>query len=173
MTDNKTATTGDGSTGNWSTGNRSTGNWSTGDRSTGWFCTDEPDAVFFNKAVEGKKMSDLLCEIDLPYTDGFVLTRWIATEDMTPAEKKSHTEHVTTGGYLKTYTYHEAWANFWALTPDDNKARFLALPNFDAAIFLGITGIDVRTKDTHLICIDGVQQEITAEQCAAIKRSIG
>ena len=63
---------------------------------------------------------------------------------MTEQEKKDNPEFSTTGGYLKTFTYEEAWANFWRDTTEENKQRILKLPNFDAEVFKDITGIDVE-----------------------------
>jgi hypothetical protein len=62
---------------------------------------------------------------------------------MTDEEKKSNPAHETCGGYLKTYEYKEAWAGFWKSTSEENRKKFLALPNFDAVIFHEITGLNV------------------------------
>jgi len=74
---------------------------------------------------------------------GFKLCEWISASLMTEDEKKRHPDFETTGGYLREYTYKQAWANFWAETSEENRKKFLNLPNFDADTFRAITGIDV------------------------------
>jgi hypothetical protein len=85
-------------------------------------------------------------EIDHPHFNEFYTCKWIPEEDMTDEEKKADPEFYVRGGYLKTYEYKEAWANFWKETDEENRKKFLALPNFDAEVFEDITGIDVKAK---------------------------
>jgi len=80
-------------------------------------------------------------EIDHPHFNEFYLTKWIAESDMTDEEKKADPEYYVRGGYLKTYTWKEAWANFWRDTDDKNRKKILNLPNFDWNVFTEITGI--------------------------------
>ena len=63
---------------------------------------------------------------------------------MTEKEKAENPSHKTTGGYLKTITYREAWAVWKRKCTPENWQKVLALPNFDAAIFEEITGIKVE-----------------------------
>ena len=71
---------------------------------------------------------------------------YVYLSDMTDEEKAAHPEAETTGGYLKERTTAYNARKWWAgLTADDRNA-ILSLPNFDAAIFREITGIDV-SKD--------------------------
>ena len=82
---------------------------------------------------------------------------------MTEAEKARSPFHTTCGGYLKTYEYKEAWANFWIITPEENKKKFLNLPNFDATIFKDITGVDVgenQSRNGEIIELDGKRYRI-------------
>ena len=53
------------------------------------------------------------------------------------------------GGYLKTFTYEEAWANFWESATKEQKDAILNIKQFDPVIFKGITGIDIE-KETSL-----------------------
>ena len=92
----------------------------------------------FNKPTD-KKWD----EIDHPHFVEFYLTKWIPEDEMTDEEKKADPQFYVRQGYLKTFTYKEAWANFWKDTDEENRKKFLALPNFDAQVFKGITGIDV------------------------------
>lgn len=61
-------------------------------------------------------------------------------------EKEDYPTYKTTGGYLKSFEYKEMWAIFWRKTDEENKKKFLNLPNFDAKIFEEVTGINVDTK---------------------------
>ena len=88
---------------------------------------------------------------------------------MTDTEKADNPDYETPGGYLKTNTYHEAWAEFWRDTTQDVRDRFLSLPHFDAAKFLDITGIDVTTKQ-ETIEIEGVKYTL-AEVKDALTRT--
>jgi hypothetical protein len=82
-------------------------------------------------------------DVELP------LTAWINKEDMTAEEKKSVNGWEQMGGYLKSgLTYKQAWAVAWSKATQDQKDWYQSFPNFDAAIWLEITGIDVR-KDSE------------------------
>lgn len=133
---------GDRSTGRFSKGNRSTGHCSISDYSTGHFSTiDKSGYGWFDKPCELDWY-----DVDLPDFTGFYLTEWVRQKDMMDEEKKNNPTYKATGGYLKTYTYEEAWANFWSKTSEENKQKFYNLPNFDAKVFKKITGIDVSIE---------------------------
>ena len=66
---------------------------------------------------------------------------WIWESEMTDEEKAKYPTHTTTGGYLKSLSMHEAWANMWGNLDDDSKNVFLTLPNFNAEKFTQITGV--------------------------------
>ena len=155
MSDKKN-NTGSENSGNYNSGNRNSGNYNNGDynsgyynsgycnsgnRNNGGFNTTEPTAVFFGK--DTRKKWD---EITHPHWMEFYTTKWISENDMTADEKIADPNYFVRGGYLKTYAYKEAWANFWRDTDEENRKKFLALPNFDTSIFLEITGIDVDAK---------------------------
>lgn len=89
-------------------------------------------------------------EIDHPHFDEFYLNKWISESEMTDDEKKTDPQFYVRGGYLKTYEWKDAWSNFWKNTDEENRKKFLKLPNFDAEVFLDITGIDVGKKDIDL-----------------------
>ena len=63
---------------------------------------------------------------------------------MTEEEKQQHPEYKTTNGYLKTYTYKQAWTNLWKKLNKDDKQAIKDLPNFDKKVFKEITGITTR-----------------------------
>jgi hypothetical protein len=146
--------TGDYNTGDYNTGNRNTGDYNTGNRNTGYgnttnysngvFCTEEPTVCFFNKPSE-MKLSEFMCSDARYILDRyFYLTKWIWSDDMTDEEKSRHPEHETTGGYLKSFGYKEAWINAWNRMDSYERSVVKSLPNFNADIFKDITGIEVE-----------------------------
>ncbi len=132
--------------GNWNSGNRNSGDLNSGNWNSGWFNTNEPKARFFNKDSDFT-ISELREAGNLPDCSGFYLTKWIYDSEMTNQEKIDNPKFHVAGGYLKTFEYKEAFATFWKETTEENKKKFLNLPNFDADIFLEITGVDVRKKE--------------------------
>ena len=140
--------TGDCNTGNYNTGSCNTGNCNTGnynscDYSTGFFNSVEQPIYFFNKEVKltRDEISDLK---GLDIASHLKLSEWIYASGMTEEEKQQHPKYETTGGYLKTYTYKQAWANLWKKLNKEEKQAIKDLPNFDKKVFKEITGITVR-----------------------------
>ena len=141
--------TGDGNTGNRNTGYWNTGDGNTGNRNTGYGNTTNRETGIFNTKpgkirLFNKESNKTFDEIDHPHFSEFYLTKLIGETDMTDEEKKADPDFYVKQGYLKSFSYTEAWANFWKETDENNRQKFLNLPNFDADIFLEITGIDVR-----------------------------
>jgi len=137
--------TGDYSTGNRSTGDCSTGNWSISNYSTGHFSTKDYDGFgAFNKPCTPEEWENA----QKPEFLFFYLTEWILKKDMTGEERKDNPEYKTTGGYLKVYDYKEAWRRSFDAQGDiDEQIKQLeALPNFDYAVFVEISGIDYRNE---------------------------
>ena len=162
---------GDGNSGNWNSGNWNSGDRNSGDGNSGYgnsgygnsgyrnsgygnkcngsngvFCTEEDVNIrIFNKP-SGMSLRDFyrskyykaLCSAP------FILTDWI---EYTDKEKAEDEDKVLIGGYLKTYTMEEAWANWWEEITDENKEIIKSIPNFDAEIFKEITGIEVKKED--------------------------
>jgi len=162
--------TGNWSTGNWSTGNRSTGNrstgcWSTNDKSTGHFCTEETKNILvFNKDCTIEDWNNC----DKPSFLYFNLTEWVADRNMTDQEKVDNDTSHTTGGYLKSYKYKEAFRKSWDKAEEADRKKVLSLPNFDNAVFLQISGIDVEkelaVKPTcagKIVEVDGKKYKLT------------
>jgi len=138
-------------TGYRNTGNRNTGDWNTGDRNTGYLNTTEPTARLFNKDT-GIKFEDL----SFPDFFYFETKEWIYGCDMTDKEKSKNPTWETADGYLKSYDYQEAWKRSWDKASEEDKAKLFELPNFDAAIFKEISGIDVKAKGEITVNIGGV-----------------
>ena len=135
--------TGDCNAGNYNTGNCNTGNYNSCNFSTGFFNSVEQPIYFFNKEV--KLTRDEIVNLKgLDVASRLKLSEWVYTDDMTESEKQQHPEHETTGGYLKTYTYKQAWTNLWEKLNKDEKQAIKDLPNFDKEVFKEITGITVR-----------------------------
>ena len=141
--------TGDWNTGNWNTGNRNTGDWNTGDWNTGdwntgFFNTDEPFVRSFNKPTKMHmnefRNLDGVKVLAWNYENNW----WVYSENMTDEEKTLHPEHETAGGYLKTIPFKDACKLMWSSLNDDEKKSVKAIPNFNAKMFLEITGIDVK-----------------------------
>jgi hypothetical protein len=148
--------TGDSNTGNWNTGssntgNRNTGNlntgylntgyWNTGNLNTGYLNTTEPKVRIFNKDCN-------IARDDFGFPDYFYFdtTEWIPENAMTEEEKIEHDTYKTTGGYLKSYEYQEAWRRSWDNASDEDRRKTLELPNWNNELFLEISGIDVEKE---------------------------
>jgi hypothetical protein len=141
---------GDRNSGHWNSGDRNSGYGNKANRETGIFNTTDGTLRMFNKPTD-KKWDD----IDHPFFYEFHLNKWIPESEMTDDEKKADPQFFVRGGYLKTFTWEEAWANYWRDSSEEERQKVLNLPNFDAEIFKEITGINVTTK-SETIEIGGV-----------------
>ena len=143
---------GDQNSGNWNSGNRNSGNRNSGDWnatsfSNGCFNTVSPKIYMFNKPTDWTferwfncRARRLLNDIDDCQLE------YVYLSAMTDEEKAAHPEAETTGGYLKERTTADNAWKWWAGLSAADRNVILSLPNFDAAIFREITGIDV-SKD--------------------------
>lgn len=105
---------------------------------------------------EGYQKSNRIFNINVPHDEyvkvkntlkfKILLTEWIWGNAMTDEEKRGHEEWAKAGGYLKRWTYEEAWANYWNKATQEDKDVILKIPQFNAEIFKKITGIDVAQK---------------------------
>ena len=134
--------------GNWNSGSfnsgySNSGNWNSGDWNSGYLNTSAQKYSFiFNKQVE----KSVLAQIAFPKFMSFILTEWIPDFKMSKEEKKHHPEYVTTGGYLKRYTYKEAFRKSFEAAKEkadwpEQLEKLKSLPNFDAKVFEEISGI--------------------------------
>ena len=136
--------TGKSCTGRCNSGNWNSGDWNTTSFSNGCFNTVSPKIYMFNKPTDWTfeqwfncRARRLLNEIDdCPL-------EYVYLSDMTDEEKAAHPEAETTGGYLKERTMADNARKWWEGLSADDRNVILSLPNFDAAIFKEITGIDV------------------------------
>ena len=148
---------GDWNSGNWNSGNWNSGDWNSGDRNSGdWnktsfsngcFNTVSPKIYMFNKPTDWTLEHWLNCRARylLNQIDDCPL-EYVWFDSMTDEEKAAHHEAETTGGYLKERTTADNARKWWAGLSADDRNVIFGLPNFDAAIFKEITGIDV-SKD--------------------------
>ena len=140
---------GDCNSGDWNSGDRNSGDcnsgdWNTTSFSNGCFNTVSPKIYMFNKPTDWTfeqwfncRARRLLNEIDdCPL-------EYVYLSDMTDEEKATHPEAETTGGYLKDRTTADNARKWWARLSADDRNIIFSLPNFDAAIFKEITGVDV------------------------------
>ena len=135
--------TGNRNSGGYNTGNCNTGNYNSCNFSTGFFNSIEQPIYFFNKETTLTR-SDLFNLKGLDVASLLELSEWIYASDMTEEEKQQHPEYKTTNGYLKTYTYKQAWTNLWKKLNKEDKQAIKDLPNFDKEVFKEITGITVK-----------------------------
>ena len=143
---------GDRNSGDRNSGNRNSGNWNSGDWNSGYGNSSDRQSGIFNSTETTVRMFNKETnlkwdEIDHPHFIEFYLNKWISENEMTTQEKKDEAEFHIRDGYLKTFSWEEAWANFWRDTDEANRNKFLNLPNFDWEVFKEITGIDVGKKD--------------------------
>jgi len=159
--------TGDRNTGNRNTGDRNTGDWNTGkwnscDKETGYFNSFQSGNIrVFNKDCP----REIWDKADKPAFLYFNLTEWISDSYMTDQEKTDNPTFETTGGYLKSYGYKEAFQKSWDEAGEDDRAKLFKLPNFDAEVFKEISGIDVTEKAQScagkVIEIEGKKYKLT------------
>jgi len=77
---------------------------------------------------------------------------------MTDDEKEEYPVYKEIGGYLKRWTYEEAWANWWNEASQEDRDAILNIPQFNASIFKEITGIDVEKNS-----LSGKEVEVTLD----------
>ena len=151
------ACTGRCNSGDWNSGNRNSGDWNSGNRNSGdWnktsfsngcFNTVSPKIYMFNKPTDWTLEQWFNCRARylLNQIDDCPL-EYIWFDSMTDEEKAAHPEAETTGGYLKERTTADNARKWWAGLSADDRNIIFSLPNFDAAIFKEITGIDVDAE---------------------------
>ena len=137
--------TGDFNTGDFNTGDRNTGDFNTGYRNNGVFCTRQfEDTITIFDAPSSMTWEDWRLSAAYKAASRLVVKEWVLSKLMTAEEKKGNPDHEQLGGFLRTYTYHEAWRNLWAVLSADERDSIKGLPNFDAKKFEFITGINVE-----------------------------
>ena len=140
---------GNRNSGDWNSGNRNSGKRNSGDYnktsfSNGCFNTVSPKIYMFNKPTDWTFENWLNCRARylLNQIDDFPL-KYVCFDSMTDDEKAMHPEAETTGGYLKEHTIANNVQKWWDSLDARDRNEIFNLPNFDAAIFKEIIGIDV------------------------------
>ena len=138
---------GDCNSGDWNSGDWNSGDWNKTSFSNGCFNTVSPKIYMFNKPTDWTFEQWFNCRARylLNQIDDCPL-EYIWFDSMTDEEKAAHPEAETTGGYLKERTTADNARKWWAGLSADDRNIIFSLPNFDAAIFKEITGIDVDAK---------------------------
>ena len=136
---------GDWNSGDWNSGNCNSGDWNKTSFSNGCFNTVSPKIYMFNKLTDWTLEHWLNCRARylLNQIDDCPL-EYVWFDNMTDEEKAAHPEAKTTGGYLKERTTADNARKWWAGLSADDRNIIFSLPNFDAAIFKEITGIDAE-----------------------------
>ena len=62
---------------------------------------------------------------------------------MSDEEKKEYSKAYICNGYLKTFSYKDAWLNAYKKATSEDIELLKKLPNFDPCIFYDITGIKI------------------------------
>ena len=133
--------------GNCNSGDRNSGycnsgNWNSGNWNSGNFNSDEPFVRMFNKDTKLKRN-----EINIPSFCNFDLTVWVSHDTATDEEKEEHKIEIeTSGGFLKTLNYKEAWRLAWDKASKEEHLKMLKLPNWDNEVFKEISGIDAEAE---------------------------
>lgn len=137
-------------TGYYNSGNRNSGYCNSGDYNSGIFINNNLPIYAFNKKTN-LTMAELKEKyqkaLDVIIYGVFPLTKWVSREYMTDEEKEKHPFYETTGGYLRTNTYKQAWAETWKNYTKKEKQAIQQLPNFDKKIFEDITGITIKKDE--------------------------
>ena len=138
---------GNRNSGDRNSGNRNSGDWNKTSFSNGCFNTVSPKIYMFNKPTDWTLEHWLNCRARylLNQIDDCPL-EYVWFDSMTDEEKAAHPEAKTTGGYLKERTTADNARKWWAGLSADDRNIIFSLPNFDAAIFKEITGIDVDAE---------------------------
>ena len=138
---------GDCNSGNWNSGNWNSGDCNKTSFSNGCFNTVSPKIYMFNKPTDWTLEHWLNCRARylLNQIDDCPL-EYVWFDSMADEEKAAHPEAETTGGYLKERTTADNARKWWAGLSADDRNIIFSLPNFDAAIFKEITGIDVDAE---------------------------
>lgn len=132
--------------GNRNSGNRNSGSWNSGYYNSGFFNTNEPTVRMFNKETSLKR-SDIL----IPNFCFFDLIQQVSLDEATEEEKLKYKKEIeTSGGFLKTLDYKEAFQSSYNKLSEEERIRqtkqLIELPNFDADIFYEISGIDFQKR---------------------------
>ena len=164
--------TGDFNSGNLNTGGYNVGAFNVGAFNAGDFNATDRETGFFNstssKTIRAFNKECSMKDWENAEKPGFIydinITEWIDESEMTDVEKEENGSYKITKGYLKEYTYKEAWANAYKKASESDIEQLKALPNFDAEVFRDISGIDIT--------VIKVEEMTMEEVCKALGKDI-
>lgn len=143
-----TSNTGSYNQGKYNSGNMNVGNFNSGDINVGnnicgvFNYKKEDDRIYmFNKLSHWTYQDWLDSRAARIISGNFMLNKWVNIHDMTPQERIDNPRYEELGGYLKTYSYKEAWQEMWSILSPNEKQSIISLPNFDKEVFYKITGV--------------------------------
>lgn len=130
--------------GHCNSGDYNSGDWNSTNYSTGFFNTEHQPIYMFNQPTNMSRKDIYNLEGMQVLRWNFQSSNWIYSKDMSAEEKAAHPEHETTGGYLKILDFKTACKMMWDRLDKEERQAVIELPNFDAKVFEGITGIKVN-----------------------------
>ena len=139
-------TSGNSNSGNYNSGSHNSGSFNSGDFNTcnysaGCFNTKEQKIYLFNKPSDWTYTQWRNSEAYY-ITTKMKLVDWNSRFLMTEEEKQNFPQSKVTEGYLKVFDFKTACKQWWDGLTEEEKDVIKAIPNFDAAVFKEITGID-------------------------------
>jgi hypothetical protein len=128
--------------GYYNAGSRNAGYYNAGNDNAGAFNNLQANYMLFNKPSDWT-YDNFINSTAFGYLQQVDTALWIPDYKMSEEEKKQYPYYITTGGYVRSIPYKEAFSNSWNNWNLQARQSFLDLPNFDKDIFKEITGIDV------------------------------
>lgn len=161
---------GNGNKGDFNIGHHNTGNFNIGDFncghynitscSNGAFNTVIPKIYLFDKPsdwtlidFENSDAYKVLEKLNAHMFTGHKYATFVTEEDMSDEDKQTYPEYLITGYCTKEKTYKsdKTPQAAWCDLEDNERQAVLSLPNFDADIFLKITGINVKSSSSPAV----------------------
>ena len=154
--------------GYYNSGCYNSGEYNSGNYNSGDCNTNTPTVRLFNKdsgiEFNGKihnKLKNILYNLTKP------LCEWVSESNMSDTEKQNNPDYKTLTGYLKVNKF---MRNDIKISKEDE--YFLrSLPNFDEAILLECTGIDLSNQKVKIV-IDGKEIWISRESAIELKNNL-
>ncbi len=126
--------------GDRNSGHSNSGHWNSVNFETGMFNSIESD---FIRVFNRKCLRQIWENCKKPNFIYFNLTEWISFDQMNDEEKINYPKAYICDGYLKIYTYKEAWTQSFKTASKEDIELLKLLPNFDAKVFEEISGIKI------------------------------
>ena len=137
--------------GNWNSGHNNSGSWNSGEWNSGsWNSCNYENGYFNSLQSDTVRVFNKDCNRNIwgksnkPKFIYFNLTEWVSFSDMSDEEKMNYPKAYICDGYLKTYSYKEAWQKAYSNATKEDIELLKALPNFDAKVFFEISGINIE-----------------------------